>query len=216
MSKTCALKTGERGCAKCGAEKPHNLYAQGNTAAQYARYVAKRLPELEPGETPLAMGQVLDVPEDAPLIGWRLWGVVRGKQGPRLVAPYRPDPDYAPAVWVPGDNTSSTEACWADACSKPKRHPSPNCWCGFRAMTSKSALSAFVADQGERFPDTIAVATVEMWGRVAGPAPGDDWQRTIRGRFARIEDSLYLMGEPEDGVAVELAEHYGVDVVVMA
>jgi len=34
--------------------------------------------------------------------GWRMWGIADTRDGPRLVAPYRPDPTYPAALWVPG------------------------------------------------------------------------------------------------------------------
>lgn len=209
MTERCELRGGGESCATCEAHKPSPMFASGHKARIYENYQDARLPAPGENEWSLEAGELLDVPADTPVLGWRFWAVGAGRDGVRLLAPYRPDPDFPSAVWQPGTNEVSTAKCWADPC-QVEAHPSPNCWCGLRAMTTKDALAAFADDQGKRIPATTAVAEVEMWGRVVGPAPGDDWKRTLRSQYARITGPLYVFNCP-DGWAEELAGHYGVE-----
>ncbi len=74
-------------------------------------------------------------------------------------------------------------------------------------MQSLTVLRAFAKHQRPRIGPPAAVAQVEVFGRVAGYAPDDDWQYTLRAEHARIIGPLYLRpGLP----VVELSETYGV------
>lgn len=203
----CTFRMGGQTCQRCGLEKPVNQNASGPAARLYAQYQRDQLPSSEPGERSLLPDQVLSVSKDVPRTGWRIWVVGRGTRGLRLLAPFRPDPTFPAAVWRPGANEASTVACWAHSC-RLEQHPSPRCWCGFRAMTSEAALWGFYDDQERRIGPRIAMAQVDLWGRVVGPAPGDDWQRTIRASHAQIVGPLLLLNASEDTHA-ELADHYG-------
>ena len=159
----------------------------------------------------LTSGQVLHVAESEPLLGWRMWGVAKTPDGPRLVAPfitavYRADPSTPGVTWTPGVNVNSTYGCQRKG-SAP--HPRGNCRCGIRAVRSLTVLRGFAADQRPRVGPPAAVAQVEVFGRVAGYAPDDDWCHTLRAESARIVGPLHLRpGLPAD----ELSHAYGVPV----
>ncbi len=162
----------------------------------------------------LTSGQVLHVAETEPLRGWRMWSVAQTPRGPRLVAPYltavyRADPATPGVSWAPGTNTNSTYGCLRKG---PAPHPRGNCRCGLRAVQSLSVLRGFEANQRNRIGRPAAVAQVEVFGRVAGYAPDDDWCHTLRAEKARIVGALLHV---RPGVARDdLSEHYAVPVVV--
>ncbi len=163
----------------------------------------------------LTCGWVLHVAESEPLLGWRMWDVAETPDGPRLVAPfisavYRADPSTSGVSWQPGANVNSTYGCPRKG---PAPHPRGNCRCGIRAVQSLTVLRGFAENQRPRIGRPAAVAQVEVFGRVAGYAPDDDWCHTLRAEQARIVGALHVRA----GVAGDdLSEHYAVPVVVGA
>ncbi len=158
---------------------------------------------------------MIHVAETEPLLGWRMWSVAETRDGPRLVAPfltavYRADPSTPGVSWQPGTNTNSTYGCLRKG---PAPHPCGNCRCGLRAVQSLSVLRGFAENQRPRIGPPAAVAQVEVFGRVAGYAPDDDWCHTLRAEQARIIGALHV----RSGVAGDgLSERYDVPVVVGA
>ncbi len=59
-------------------------------------------------------------------------------------------------------------------------------WCGVCGVQSLSVLKGFAENQRPWIGPSAAVAQVEVFGRVAGYAPDDDWQYTLRAEQARI------------------------------
>ncbi len=199
----------------------------------FARMVYLRLQARCIGPDPLAVGgcewpptltsgEVIRVAETNPLRGWRMWGVAETPDGPRLVAPYLSavygaDPATPGVSWASGTNTNSTYGCLNSTygCLRTGSEPHPQgaCRCGIRAVQSLTVLRAFVKNQRPRIGPPAAVAQVEVFGRVAGYAPDDDWQYTLRAGQARIVGALHV--RPGLPVA-DLAEHYEVPVLVGA
>ncbi len=191
-----------------------------------ARALYQRLQASYVGPDPLAVGacewpatltsgQVLHVAESDPLLGWRMWSVAETPDGPRLVAPfltavYRADLATPGVSWALGTNRNSTYGCPRKG---PAPHPRGNCRCGIRAVQSLSVLRGFVANQRARIGRPAAVAQVEVFGRVAGYAPDDDWCHTLRAEQARIVGALHVRPDLPRG---DLSEHYDVPVVVGA
>ncbi len=80
-------------------------------------------------------------------------------------------------------------------------------------MQSLSVLRGFEANQRARIGRPAAVAQVEVFGRVAGYAPDDDWCHRLRAEQARIVGALHVRpGRSE----ADLSEHYDVPVVAGA
>ncbi len=194
-----------------------NPLARSVYQALQARYVGPDPLAVGGCEWPetLTSGQVLHVAESEPLLGWRMWLVAQTQRGPRLIAPfltavYGAHPSTPGVSWAPGTNTNSTYGCQRKG---PAPHPRGNCRCGIRAVQSLSVLRGFVANQRARIGRPAAVAQVEVFGRVAGYAPDDDWSHTLRAEQARIVGALHV----RPGVAGDdLSERYGVPVVVGA
>lgn len=167
-------------------------------------------------------GAVLDVPAYAPILGWRMWAV----RGDRLVAPFaiagapfvtagtrgRVGATTPGVAWEPGVNTASTRWC---AGLESECHPMPDCHCGIRAVRSRDVLDAFAEQMSDRLGDPGAVARVVVWGRVAGYAPDDDWQHTLRAQHAKIVGRLELAGA-HYAVRDAIARRYRVEVDVLA
>lgn len=206
--KPCGLVTGSTACRKCGLSSPHNPH---RGSAIYRMFAQANLPVAQEGDDRFDFAGARQIERGEALLGWRFWAVAEAADGsgPRLLAPYRPDPTLPAAVWTSGDNLASSRHCWAAKCRSRQRHPSPACYCGIRAMTSLASLMAFHSNQEPRVGPLVALAQVELWGQVVGAADGDDWARTVRAERARIRDVLYLS---DDVNATGLAEHYGVEV----
>lgn len=155
-------------------------------------------------------GQVWDIPQSAPLTGWRVWDVQDG----RLVAPFVSkrwdhDPAATGATWLPGVNRNDETRCQE---VEETRHPWAGCRCGLRAMQSLTVLHAYVDEQVQAGVRGIgaplvpsAVAEVAFWGRVtAGAAPPWDWPWTARAEKAELVGPIYLSPEVEgQGPAIE-------------
>ncbi len=137
---------------------------------------------------------------------WPRRRAARASSRRSLTAVYRPAPSTPGVTWAPGTNRNSTHGCQRKG---PAPHPRGNCRCGIRAVQSLSVLRGFVANQRARVGRPAAVAQVEVFGRVAGYAPDDDWCHTLRAEQARIIGPLYLRsGLP----ASQLGQAYGVPV----
>ncbi len=188
-----------------------NPLARSVYEALQARYVGPDPLAVGGCEWPdtLTSGQVLHVAESEPLLGWRMWSVAETRDGPRLVSPflttvYRADPATPGVSPAPGTNTNSTYGCLRKG---PAPHPRGNCRCGIRVVQSLTVLQGFAENQRPRIGPPAAVAQVEVFGRVAGYAPDDDWCRTLRAERARIVGPLHVRaGLP----AAELSEAYRV------
>lgn len=203
-SSVCAMAEQARTCASCRAERPDNPHRDAPIAARaYERHYGGLLEGIDPAHD---LGQtVLTAPRSEPVQGWRLWSVGVDHRGPVLLAPFRPDPTYLPAVWQQGPNQSSSAKCWGSSCRRVQ-HPAPSCYCGIRSMTSLAALLRFWSDQRDRIGPLVAFAEVDMWGTVTGGARGDDWSHTLRASWAEIRGPLYLADHH-----LELGKRYGVE-----
>jgi len=150
----------------------------------------------------------IDVPADAPLIGWRFWSTVDG----HLTAPYWTSkgtlsPTHHMVRWLPGDNASTTLRCRGRG-----PHPGPDrlCSCGFRAMQSRRVLELLI--EGWATAPSV-IGRVAVWGRVTGRAHAngrswyDDPPCTIRASHARI---LELHADDDPELEAELRATYAV------
>jgi 8-oxo-dGTP pyrophosphatase MutT (NUDIX family) len=169
---------------------------------------------------------------DRPLRGWRMWAVIDQDDEPRLCAPFvagfragqtsasfvanTPSGFHDPEprlIWAPGRNTNSTIGCGERG--HGKHHPlvSWDCGCGIRVVQSLTVLRALATSQTPRIGTNVAFAEVDIWGKVAPFAPGNDWHYTLRAEHARIVGPLHL-DRTLAGHADALAEHYGIEVII--
>ncbi len=157
---------------------------------------------------------VLDIPREAPLLGWRCWAVVDGQ----LVPPFLIRHDHPTlrervlsATWQPGVNETFTS--WCSFQPRPE-HPSWIDTCGIRAVQSLTVLHAYVTQEAPRIvaPDR-AFSQVAVWGHVAAHSPRAlDWRWTLRAQYAQIVGPLYLTSRLRDSAA-QLEDRYGVQVL---
>lgn len=140
---------------------------------------------------------------DGPLVealrGWRVWQVVDGRQGPRLLS------------WWHGTSWPERRALEA-ACSRHGARPSASHSCGIYAFASRERALEYVESRAPgpqlfmRHPERargIAVGMVSGWGSAIAHAYG--W----RSQFAYPYDLYLLKGDR--GLARELADRYAVD-----
>ncbi|MEH3068317.1 MAG: hypothetical protein PGN15_09790 [Aeromicrobium erythreum] len=143
--------------------------------------------------------------------GWRMWAVQDGA----LFAPFLTAGRFLPrnedARWRRGINTSTHRYCSPETVGHPAAQS--GCVCGIRAMQSLTALGRFSDNMRFNARTAPAIAEVRLWGRVAGPAIGDDWPFTARGEHAQIEGPIYIPTSLAD-TADDLRSRYGVEVEV--
>lgn len=153
---------------------------------------------------------ILDVSPDKPVRGWRMWSLQEGY----LVAPFgimmrdEGGRDAPGVTWAPGLKVNGVDYCREGESGEV--HPILECRCGLRAMQSVTVLRAFtdhcITSEVMEPPD--AIGEVDMWGRVAGWAPGADWHFTARAQYAQPVGRLHLKPEHEPQRA-DLEKRYG-------
>ncbi|MBP8881827.1 MAG: hypothetical protein KBG77_12045 [Dermatophilaceae bacterium] len=196
-------------CADTLSIATNHLTFDADARAIYRRYQDERIGDPRGHgwrDWPELTGAAM--PRNRAIRGWRFWGVDDiGLGRPRLLAPYRPEPTYAPARFHRGVNVASHEVCRA----RVPHHPSPEgfCRCGFRIVQSLTVLQAFILDQTHRFSTPLVVGEVLAWGRVCAFAPDDDWQWTARAERIRIAGPLYTTPEVHARWGHDLTDHYG-------
>ena len=142
---------------------------------------------------------IRELPESAPVLGWRAWVVAETAAGLRLGSVLHDE------IWTPGTTALARCRRREDFFAEPlppHPTPSPDCGCGFHAARDPVDALTYLRGRDEATTVCRILGEVALWGRLVETEAG--WRAA-----AAYPVRLYA---PDASIAPALAV-YGVDVV---